>query len=453
MGIFYVESPAMRQLQRKVGRGDFDHLVIHSSIIRPAANRYIRDYILRERGEPYKPLHPILGKVLAETHGIMVYQEDVIRVSMALAGFGWAEADGLRKIIGKKSPEKLSDFRMRFLEGCRGRNIPETTAREVWDMVLSFGGYSFCKPHSASYALVSFKSAFLKVHYPAEFMAAVISNGGGYYHTRAYISEARRMGLEVAGPDINESEWAYIGKDKKIRVGLMQLKGIRQESIENVLGERKRSGPFRSLEDFLGRVRIPPADGSVLVRSGCLDSIAGGINRAGLLWSVEARLLGKQPVMGSRRLLEGRSSNKSPALPNLPVRRIWAQEAETLGFLLSVHPLQLFDVPSKGTVSASELEFHIGRRVSVAGWPITRKEVLTKGGDAMEFVSFEDERGLFEAVFFPGAYRKFCMELRMDRAHLISGRVEEDFGVAGLNVQKVAALKPSVFGCGIALKT
>ncbi len=214
MGIFYVESPAMRQLQQRTGRGDFEHLVIHSSIIRPAANRYIHEYIRRLHGAPYQPLHPNLKGLLAETYGILVYQEDVVRVAMALAGFNWGEADGLRKVISKKSPEQLSDYRRRFVEGCRRRGITDDVVQTAWDMFLSFSGYSFCKPHSASYALVSFKSAYLKVHYPAEFMAAVISNGGGYYSTLAYLSEARRMGITVLGPDLNESDWSYRGDGK-----------------------------------------------------------------------------------------------------------------------------------------------------------------------------------------------------------------------------------------------
>ena len=133
--------------------------------------------------------------------------------------------------------------------------------KAVWDMFLSFSGYSFCKPHSASYALVSFKSAYLKVHYPAEFMAAVISNGGGYYSTLAYISEARRMGITVLGPDLNESDWNYRGAGKTIRMGLQQLQNIRQDTVQGILDERSRNGPFTSLDEFLRRVKLTPADG------------------------------------------------------------------------------------------------------------------------------------------------------------------------------------------------
>ncbi|MEK7798581.1 MAG: DNA polymerase III subunit alpha, partial [Acidobacteriota bacterium] len=177
MGVFYVESPAMRQLQQKTRRGDFEHLVIHSSIIRPAANDYIREYVRRLRGGAWTSLHPILDEVLHETYGIMCYQEDVARTAIRMAGFTDAEADGLRKVLSKKwAGKKVEDYRQQFSRGALARGIAPIVVQEVWRMILSFSGYSFCKPHSASYALVSFKSCYLKAHHPAEFMAAVVAN-------------------------------------------------------------------------------------------------------------------------------------------------------------------------------------------------------------------------------------------------------------------------------------
>lgn len=448
MGVFYVESPAMRQLQQKTQRGDFEHLVIHSSIIRPAANRYIREYILRSHGAPYDPIHPSLGDLLSETYGVLVYQEDVVQVAMALAGFTWGEADGLRKVISKKSTEQLTSYRQRFFEGCQGRGVENRVTEMVWDMFLSFAGYSFCKPHSASYALVSFKSAFLKVHYPAEFMAAVISNGGGYYSARAYISEARRMGLEVLGPDINESEWAYTGSGRTVRLGFLQMQQIRRETLEAILGERARNGPFTSLHDFVNRVVIHPSEASLLVKSGALDGLGGreGLHRPQLLWFMESRLNGRLPHHGETRGIPARSI-RVPALPDLPPRRRWEQEAESLGFILSVHPLALYapaiqSLPHR-IVNAADLADHVGRRVFVLGWPITRKEVMTRGGENMEFVSFEDETAIYETVFFPQAYKRFCQEVDMGSAYLIQGKVESEFETVSLTVQRVSKLYPS----------
>ncbi|MGH9750524.1 MAG: DNA polymerase III subunit alpha, partial [Candidatus Polarisedimenticolia bacterium] len=282
MGVFYVESPAMRQLQEKTRRGDFEHLVIHSSMIRPAANEYIREYIRRLRGGAWAPLHPILEETLKETCGIMCYQEDVARIAIRMAGFDDAEADGLRKVLSKKwAGRKVEDYRRRFVRGAETRGIAPPIVEAVWRMILSFSGYSFCKPHSASYALVSFMSCYLKAHHPAEFMAGVISNGGGYYSTFAYVSECRRMGLGVLPPDVNDSDAAWTGRDRAVRAGLMQIQGLKKEAREAVVAERRRGGPFASFDDFLRRVPIDPSDARLLVRAGAFDRVGFGAGDGG----------------------------------------------------------------------------------------------------------------------------------------------------------------------------
>ncbi len=212
MGVFYVESPATRLLQQKAGVGDYDHLVLHSSMIRPAANKFINEYLRRLKGEPYEPLHPLIGDLLDDNYGVMVYQEDVTRVAMKLSNFPLPEAEELRKILSKKHKHRrLLDLRQKFYDGARKNGAELETIDKIWEMIMSFAGYSFCKPHSASYALVSFKSAYLRAHFPAEFMAAVISNMGGFYATFAYVSEAKRMDIKVLPPDINKSRIKYFG--------------------------------------------------------------------------------------------------------------------------------------------------------------------------------------------------------------------------------------------------
>ncbi|MGA7494651.1 MAG: DNA polymerase III subunit alpha [Syntrophobacteraceae bacterium] len=489
MGVFYLESPSMRLLQQKARTGDFKHAVIHSSIIRPAANRFIRQYLSRLHGEPYEPLHPRLKDILAENYGILVYQEDVVQAAMALAGFSWGEADSLRKVISRKSREQLSDYKARFEQGCARNGISPEVVESVWDMFTAFSGYSFCKPHSASYALVSFKSAYLKAHHPAEFMAAVLSNGGGYYSTFAYISEARRMGIEVLGPDINQSRLPYTGSGKTIRTGFQQLQAIKKNVIEAILRERSRAGPFSSIEDFLDQVRgqnglpISAPDSAILTRSGAMDSISGAFNRPQILWFIEAWLNAfRAPQTNCRfqtsvfhpswRIQPGetalsdcpaqgrRSSIKVPALPDFSDRLKWAHESETLGFPLSVHPLELAEpffrslraagpqprsrrsarrapLPAndlRAIVQASDMAAHAGKKISMKGWPVTRKEVLTREGEEMEFFTFEDKTGIFETVFFPKSFRRFCQELDMNHAYLLHGQVESEFDVVSLNV-------------------
>lgn len=467
MGIFYLESPATRLLQAKSRRGDFDHLVIHSSIIRPAANRYIQDYLRRLHGEPYEPLHPALKELLHENYGILVYQEDVVQAAMALAGFTWGEADGLRKVISKKSRDQLSSYRQRFTEGCTRNGVAREVVEKVWDMFTSFSGYSFCKPHSASYALVSFKSAYLKLHYPAEFMAAVITNGGGYYSTFAYVSEARRLGLAVKGPDINESHLPYTGKGRIVRAGFQQLQNIRGSTVDTIIEERQKHGPFISLQDFVRRVSIHSAEAAVLTRSGALDSISGGLNRPQTQWFLESwlnRSSGdvKNPGKGippsgtttrgipipesweeRRRPRQSAFMLKSapvkvPPLPDFTDPEKWGHEWETLGFVLSVHPLDLaesfFRSIRRPLVPASDFAAHVGRKIWAKAWPITRKEVSTRKGEEMEFFTFEDKTGIFETVFFPKAFRRFCQDLDMSHAYLLQGRVESEFDVVSLNV-------------------
>ncbi len=448
LGIFYVESPAMRQLQQKTKRGDFRHLVIHSSIIRPAANRYIDAYIQRLRGAPYRPLHPDLEELLKETHGILVYQEDVVRAAMVLAGFDWDEADGLRKVLSKKSRERLEDYRRRFEEGCARRGVSPEVIRAVWDMFTSFAGYSFCKAHSASYALVSFKSAWLKVHYPAEFMAAVLANGGGYYTTSAYLSEARRLGLRILGPDVNRSRWKYWGKGSEIRMGLQQLRGIRRETLKRLLRERDRGGPYESLEDLFQRVSIQTADGIVLAKSGALDSLAAGMNRSQLLWWIQTRAGFRKSVdkplqtsFGARKEATKsflRTRSGVPPLPAPSAHVLWRHEKEALGLVYSVHPLKCYESAfarrSITWVEAKDLRRMAGRTVWLRGWPVARKEVMTREGSPMAFVSFEDESAIYETVFFPKAYERFCRCLDRERPYLLRGTVETPFGAVNVDV-------------------
>ncbi|MEJ2220147.1 MAG: DNA polymerase III subunit alpha [Desulfobacterales bacterium] len=442
MGCFYIESPAMRLLQQKSRVGDFEHLVIHSSIIRPAANEFIQEYIRRLHGGSWDPIHPFLAEVLAETFGIMVYQEDVSRAAVVIAGFSHAEADTLRKVLTKKDREyQLRDFQQRFCRGARQRGVPEGKIAEIWDMMMSFSGYSFCKPHSASYARVSFQAAYLKVHYPAEFIAAVISNQGGFYGTFAYVSEARRMGLTVLPPDINVSEVRWSGRGKTVRVGLLSVKGLGTDTRERIVAQRRRQ-PYGSLEDFLQRVRPAEDEARALINCGALDALNPGGNRAALLWELAGWLKSKRPRAAAPSLFERPATAgncQPPPLPAEDERERLRREYSVLGFLCDRHPMELFadKLQKRRTVKAVDLPRVIGRKVRLAGWLITGKVVSTKTGDPMEFLTFEDETGIVETTFFPQAYRRFCHIIDRRRPYLLSGTVEEDWGAITLTVDQV----------------
>jgi error-prone DNA polymerase len=467
VGVFYVESPAMRQLLRKARTGDFEHLVVMSSLVRPAANQYIHQWLERLHGAPYVPLHPVLGEILSETYGLMVYQEDVTRVAMALAGFDAVDGDGLRKALSKKRPVRtLRAYCTRFVAGAAARGVGAETIERIWDMILSFSGYSFCKPHSASYALVSYQSAYLRAHHPAEFMAAVLSNGGGYYATFAYVSEAKRMGLTVLPPHVNASEIAYTGCGTTVRVGLMQIRSLTRAAQEAIVAARRAGGPFAALQDLLERTALTHADTRVLILAGACDGIEPGKSRPELLWTLHllkgpssapagaarSAVSGARGRAGPRRSVEAALSLFAgeedvprlapPAVGEYDAATLLRLEVEALGFLLSRHPLTLYRnrLRDLRVMPARDIHRHAGRRVRMIGWFVTSKTVTTRTEEPMEFVSFEDTTGLYEATFFPDAYRRFCHMLSASRPYLLEGTIEEDFGAYTLTVREASFL-------------
>jgi len=445
MGCFYIESPATRLLQKKAGVGDFEHMVIHSSIIRPAANRFIQEYIRRLHGASWDPIHPLLRDVLEETFGIMVYQEDVSRAAVAIAGFSHAEADGLRKVMSKKDRErKLRDYFERFSAGATARGVSTQIIATVWDMIMSFSGYSFCKPHSASYARVSFQAAYLKVHFPAEFMAAVISNQGGFYSTFAYVSEARRMGLHVLAPDVNCSEIAWRGADRSLRVGLLSIKGLSANCQAAIISERRKQS-FQSLWDFMQRVRPDETEARALVHCGALDAFCDSGNRAEILWEQARWQKERNRRPHSRGLFDETHDHVTvPRLPQADDLQKLRQEFSILGFLCDRHPMQLYRrlLQQHDPISAIRIHDYTGQRIRFAGWLVTGKRVQTKHGDTMEFLTFEDESGLVESTFFPKTYERFCHMVDRNRPYILEGKVEVDWGAATLTVDHVTPLAP-----------
>ncbi len=439
MGCFYIESPAMRLLQQKAGSGDFEQLVIQSSIIRPAANEFVREYVRRLHGGTWQPLHPAVGDVLDETFGLMVYQEDVSRVAVAMAGFSHARADGLRKVMSKKDKAlKLKDYREQFYKGCRERNIADQHIDQVWRMMMSFDGYSFCKPHSASYARVSYQAAYLKHHYPAEFMAAVISNQGGYYSTLAYVSEAKRLGLEILHPDINISQVRWSGSGKAIRVGLMAIHRLSNRTIEKIL-DRRNVKDFADPVDFWSRVSPDDDEARALIHAGAMDSIDSKANRTAMLWQWSS--FQRSRVISAAQSLFPVRLPDPPPLTAPDLYSLLCREYEVLGFLCRYHPMVLVGKPPKGLVKMADVKNQVGRRVRCAGWLLSGKLVSTKTGEAMEFLTFEDDTGIQETTFFPQTYKRSAHLLQMGRAYILTGIVEEDYGAVTLTVEQVSILK------------
>lgn len=426
----------MRQLQAKAATGEFESLVVHSSLIRPAANRWIAEYVRRLRGAPYDRIHPFLDWLLAESQGVLCYQEDVMRVAVELAGFDHALADQLRRTLSGKRGIPLPELAIRFKDGLRAKGFSEDHVATLWSMVESFAGYSFCKAHSASYALLSFKSAYLKAHHPAAFMAAVLTNGGGYYSSQAYVSELRRMGLALYGPDVSASAAGYTPEGEGVRVGLCQIKALGTEIAERLV-ESRSDGPFVSMEDLLSRCPMPVQAAQGLILAGALASLHGPGCRIPLLHQLADLTAGprRRDLMLIPPPATWYGTPMDPRLARM-------QEIESLGFPLEGHPLDLVEAPGLDGSESVGIPGHVGRPIRLLGWYVTAKPVQTKGGDDMAFVSFEDRHSVFETVVFPEQYRQVKHTVHPDRAYIVEGEVTEEWGVCTVEVRRLVPLPP-----------
>ena len=454
MGVFYTESPASRALCAKSRAETFDLLVLNTSIIRPASNRYIRTYLERLHGAPYEPLHPALRDTLAETFGVMVYQEDVVNVCAVFAGMPLATADGLRKSLSKKRPARqLAGYAGEFFAGAFALGRDPETIERVWEMIMSFAGYSFCKGHSASYIQVAQHSCYLRAHYPAEFMAAVLGNGGGFYHPFAYVAEALRMGLTVRPPDVNASDFRCTGRGRDLRIGLQFVKGLSAEGAKRLLEARDGAGsgcrPFRSLFDLRSRTGIASDDLRALVKVGALDSIADGWTRPMMLWMIDVgqRAAMREAGGGAAAYPAGDwFGHLPPAIPVLKeysAERRRREEYTALEFVTDTHPMRLqADRLARFKLCRStDLPRHVGRHVMMAGMLTTAKPVHTHENEPMEFATFDDGDGLIETVLFPRLYRERGHVLFDQGPFIFRGKVEEEFGAITVTITHLDRLE------------
>jgi error-prone DNA polymerase len=433
MGVFYIESPATRQILAKSKKIDFEHIVIYSSIIRPAANKFTNLMLKRIHGEPWKMLHPDLN-CLNESYGIMVFQEQVSSIARDIAGFGYAESDYIRKVISRDSlAHKIPLWKKKFIEGANKNGYSTELSEELWIMIKSFSGYSFCKPHSASYAMLSFTCAYLKAHFPAEFLASVISNKGGFYSSYAYISEAKRFGIKILGPHINLSLKHYKGKNYKIRVGFMAIRNLQQSSIEKILDERK-NGNFRSLNDFLLRTDINFSDAISLVKAGCFAELCSNMNYRNITLKVASFYL----QLNNNRIPIEFSINTE----KLTYKEKIILEFESFGFTISEHPLCIYrNYFKQQTYMAKNIKKMCGYNIMLAGVLITRKITTTKNNESMEFITFEDETDLFECVMFPKIHKKYGDLLNWEKLFLVYGKVEKTFDVFTIKIIRLESLQ------------
>ncbi len=444
LGCFYVESPAMRLLLRKLQCDDFELLTAASSVIRPGVSNsgMMKMFVERRLGrQAVRYAHPRLRAILQDTYGVMVYQEDVIKVVHAIAGMSLGEADKLRRCMSKKRHwEKMETYQQRFLQGAQERGVPPPAGREIWRQIEAFGGYAFCKAHSASYAQLSFQSAYLKAHYPALFMAAVLSNQGGFYPPAAYLEEARRLGLGLHLPDINRSAWRYLAESNSVRVGFLAIKGLSQEHAEALVTGRESGGPFRSLRDLLQRTPLSREEAEALIAAGACDSLDP--NRTRLMW--EVALQQRARAANARTLELGlETRTELPRLPDWDAEERLSQEFEQLSLSPRAHPLMLHrqklsQLAAPGTVAARDLAQHAGQRVRVFGWLVTwRRNRVHKTGEMMKFMTLEDLTDIFEVTIFPRAYREHGHKLIGHGPYVVEGIVENDRGGLTITAERV----------------
>lgn len=436
IGCFYVESPAMRMLLKKLKVDNYLGLVAASSIIRPgvAKSGMMREYILRYRyPERRKQANPILMSIMPETFGVMVYQEDVIRVAHHYAGLTLGEADVLRRgMSGKyRSREEFQKVKERFFTNCKSKGYPDSESAEVWRQIESFAGYAFAKGHSASYAVESYQSLFLKAHFPLEYMVSVINNFGGFYRTEFYVHEARMAGAEICPPCVNHGDHHTTIKGKRIYLGFMHLRSLEDKTAIKILEERDRGGAFLDFDDFIDRVAIGIEQVSLLIR---IDAFRfTGKTKRALLWEAHFKLEKKPPTEPTPSMF--RPESKSYELPPLHQTKLEDifDQIELLGFPLS-NPFHLLkEIPDSDRL-AEHLPEHEGQRIRIYGYLVTLKDTKTNDGKRMHFGTFLDRTGhVFDTVHFPPVVAKYPFRGR--GVYVMEGKVVEEFGFHSIEVE------------------
>lgn len=443
IGCFYIESPAMRQLLTKLKCDSYLVLVAASSIIRPGvASSGMMPAYIRFHHDPsiVVYLHPVMEEMLGETYGVMVYQEDVIKICIHFAGMDGTDADILRRGMSGKYRSKKEFDRLveRFFEEARKLGRPEETIAEVWRQVSSFAGYSFSKAHSASFAVESYQSLFLKTYYPKEFMVAVLNNYGGFYSRWLYVHELQKAGATVHLPCVNNSMDVVSIYGDDAYLGFIGVHGLEGKYSELIPEERRMNGNYLSAEDLIKRTGIGIEQLVILIRVGALRFT--GKSKKELLWEVHLMMGQKSKPSNNAELFQLEKKNYTmPVLLNTAQENAY-HELELLGFSLSMSMFDLLKTSYRGEVRVSSLKQHIGRMVKMVGHYVCEKTVHTKNNKKMWFGTFLDAEGnFFDTTHFPNSTPTY--PFRGHGCYLIAGVVVEDFGFPSIEVKKFAKLE------------
>ena len=426
-GVFQLESSGMTDLVRQMKPTSIDDIIAAVALFRPGPMENIPVFLKAKQEKQVTYPHPLLEPILKDTYGVMIYQEQIQQVVAAMAGFSLGEADMLRRAMGKKKKEIMDEYRERFVQGCLKNGHSEELAQQLYGFIEKFAGYGFNKAHSAPYALLAYQTAWLKHHYPAEFMAALLKSvTGSMERVAVYVDECRRLGIEVLGPDINESQAHFSvvpGEKPAIRVGLAAVKNLGDGAVASILAERSRGGKFASLLDFAARVDTRTVNRRVienLIKAGVFDSL--GTPRSQLLGGLDrilerATQAQKETEAGQFSLFgpgDTGSDHASlaglvPDIPEYPSAQLLEMEMEVLGLYASGHPLGRYEhvLSSPRFIPIARLAAEAERPdwVVLGGRVTSRREIITRNGETMAFLALEDMTGSLEVVAFPRVYR------------------------------------------------
>jgi len=441
IGCFYIESPAMRGLLRRLKCNNYRTLVAASSIIRPgvAQSGMMKEYIFRHNHpDRFEYFHEVFKEQLGETYGIMVYQEDVIKIALHFAGVPASDGDILRRAMSGKGRSKsaLQKVKDNFFACCEKKGHPLELSQEIYRQIESFAGYSFCKAHSASYAVESYQSLYLKVHYPVEFMVAVINNQGGFYRTEVYVHEARMSGAKIHNPCVNKSDYTTAVYGIDVYMGLMHLDGLESKTALRIVADREANGDYKSLEDFINRIPIGIEGIQILI---FIDAFRF-TDRTKNELLVVARLILVNFRPENRNLMLLHEPVKEYKLPVLQRSRFEDafDEIELLGFPVSCSPFDLLLTKFRGDVLAKDLNNHHKKTVRMLAYLISRKQVPTKIG-AMYFGTWIDAEGeFFDTAHFTNSLQKY--PFRGGGCYLLLGNVEVDYHFPTITVTKMAKM-------------
>ncbi len=426
----------MRQLLKKLRCDDYITLVAASSIIRPGVSQsgMMKQYIYRfHNPDKFEYLHPKMKELLEETYGVMVYQEDVIKVAHHFAGLDMAEADVLRRAMSGKyrGHKQFEQIREKYFRLCKEREYPDEITNEVWRQIESFGGYSFSKAHSASFAVESYQSLFLKTYYPMEFMVAVINNFGGFYSRELYFYELKKTGAVIHAPCVNQSRYLTSINGINVHMGFIHIDGLEKEFASAVIDNRNKLGAYKHLQDFIERLKPGIEQLNIVIRIGAFRY--SGKNKKELLW--EANFLQKK---SSKHSTMGLLFNEKPVeflLPELKLHPLddAIDEIELLSFPLC-NPFELVHDNPANYLPAADLDKYFGKEVTVLGYLITSKLSRTIHNETMYFHTFIDAAGdWLDTVFFPPTAKFYNVSGK--GFYAMKGIVIEEFGVYTVDVK------------------